>query len=224
MNDSVESLLAEQIAYYRAAADEYGKTAIPEVPLAELEAAHERAIAELELFRPTGDVLEFACGPGTWTSLLADHANTVSAVDASPEMLRLAEASVADPRVRFLRADLFSWEPDRRYDDVFFGFWISHVPLERFADFWALVDRCLKPGGRVAFVDDAFRTAEELIEGPGSSVILRRLTDGTAHRAVKVPHTPAELEAKLRDLGWNIGVRYLAGPLFWGSGGRSAGS
>src|SRR6266511_3494592 len=29
---------------------------------------------------------------------------------------------------RFIRADIFEWVPDRRYDVVFFGFWLSHVP------------------------------------------------------------------------------------------------
>jgi hypothetical protein len=29
--------------------------------------------------------------------------------------------------------------PDRRYDVVFFGFWLSHVPLERFDAFWSMV-------------------------------------------------------------------------------------
>ena len=58
-------------------------------------------------------------------------------------------------RVRFVEADLFAWRPDRRYDAVFFGFWLSHVPLERFDGFWALVADCLAPGGRVCFVDDA---------------------------------------------------------------------
>jgi hypothetical protein len=33
--------------------------------------------------------------------------------------------------VRFICADLFAWSPERRYDVVFFGFWLSHVPLER---------------------------------------------------------------------------------------------
>ena len=106
-----------------------------------------------------------------------------------PEMLALARRQVPAGRVRFIEADLFGWEPDRRYDAVFFGFWLSHVPLERFADFWDLVARALKPGGRVAFVDDAFRTPDELIEGEESATIQRRLNDGTAFRAVKVPHT-----------------------------------
>ncbi len=51
------------------------------------------------------------------------------------------------------------------------------------------------------FVDDGYRAPEELIEGESSSTVLRRLNDGTAHRAVKVPHRADELEARLADVG-----------------------
>ena len=61
---------------------------------------------------------------GTWTPQLLRYATDVTAVDASPEMLAIAAARCQDDRVRFVQADLFSWEPDRRYDVVFFGFWL----------------------------------------------------------------------------------------------------
>ncbi len=83
---------------------------------------------------------------------------------------------------------------------MFFGFGLSHVPLERFAALWALVGNCLAPDGRVFFEDDAHRTPDELIEGEASATIRRRLGDGTAYRAVKVPHAPAELERELTGL------------------------
>ena len=135
-----------------------------------------------------------------------------------------ARRRIADSRARFLLADLFSWTPDRRYDVVFFGFWLSHVPLDRFAWFWTLIAACLEPAGRVFFVDDAFRAADELIEGPASSTIRRRLNDGSSYRIVKVPHETAELEARLRDLGWDIAVHSTRGPFYWGAGTRSQGS
>jgi len=100
-------------------------------------------------------------------------------VDASPEMLAIAAAQAGSERVRFIQADLFAWEPDRRYDVVFFGFWLSHVPPARFESFWALVADCLKPQGRVFFADDAYRAPSELAEGPSSPVIRRQLGDGT---------------------------------------------
>jgi ubiquinone/menaquinone biosynthesis C-methylase UbiE len=137
-------------------------------------------------------VLELACGPGVWTSQLLRHATDVTAVDASPEMLAIAAARVGDDRVRFIQADLFTWVPDRRYDVVFFGFWLSHVPPGRFESFWTLVAACLKEDGRVFFADDAYRTPGELIEGPSSSTIRRQLEDGTSYRIVKVPHRPPD--------------------------------
>jgi demethylmenaquinone methyltransferase/2-methoxy-6-polyprenyl-1,4-benzoquinol methylase len=216
--NDVDRLLAEQIAYYRARAPEYAETAIPDISDAGMSKAWQEISAALAAVEVTGDVLELACGPGIWTGRLLETASSVTAVDASPEMLAIAEAKVDGPRARFICADLFSWAPERRYDLVFFGFWLSHVPLERFDAFWEMVERCLRPDGRVVFVDDAYRTDDELIEGPQSSLIQRVLNDGTAHRAVKVPHTPKGLEDRLARLGWRIIVRSMPGPFFFGMG------
>jgi trans-aconitate methyltransferase len=137
-----DPLLAEQIAHYRAIAEEYEDHAISELGADELTAA-------LEAFRPAGRALELACGPGAWTERLLRDATSVTAVDAAPEMLARAKARVGDDRVRFIHADLFAWQADRRYDVVFFGFWLSHVPLDRFDSFWSLIGTCPEPTGRV---------------------------------------------------------------------------
>jgi SAM-dependent methyltransferase len=212
----LDTLLAEQIAYYRALAPEYGEDALIELGSEVLEGAGQELLRAIDAFAPSGDVLELACGPGTWTADLLRHAERLTCVDASPEMLELAARRAGDGRARFIRADLFSWEPDRRYDVVFFGFWLSHVPLARFDAFWDKVARALRPDGRVLFVDDAYRTADELIEGEGSSTIRRRLRDGSAFRAVKVPHTPEGLERRLADAGWTCSVTPVSGPFFRG--------
>ena len=208
------ALLAEQAAFYRAVAPEYDDHALPFAGGGELAQA-------LDAFRPAGSVLELACGPGTWTPQLLQHATDVTAVDASAEMLGIASSRVGAAPVRFLQGDLFTWHPDRRYDVVFFGFWLSHVPAARFTSFWSLVDDCLRPDGRVFFVDDWHRTEEELIEGEYSPVVQRRLTDGTAYRIVKIPHQPADLERQLARIGWSINVHSISGPYYWGSGTRT---
>jgi SAM-dependent methyltransferase len=209
----LDRLLDEQRDYYQAMAADYLDQGL------DLPGGDELTEA-LDAFRPSGSVLELACGPGVWTGRLLRHATDVTAVDASPEMLAIAAARVGDERVRFIQADLFTWKPDRRYDVVFFGFWLSHVPAERFESFWSLVADCLKPGGRVFFADDAYRTPEELVEGPSSSTIRRQIPDGTAYRLVKVPHQPADLERQLRRLGWHVSVTPTAGPFYWGAGSR----
>lgn len=207
----LDRLLGEQLAYYRALAGDYLNQDLG------LPGGDELAEA-LDAFRPTGSVLELACGPGVWTSKLLRYTADVTAVDGSPEMLAIAAGQAGAERVRFIQADLFTWRPDRRYDVVFIGFWLSHVPAERFAAFWSLVADCLKPEGRVFFADDAYRTADELVEGPASSTIRRQVPGGTTYRLVKVPHQPADLERRLRRLGWDITVTATAGPFYWGAG------
>ena len=153
-----DQLLAEQRAYYSALAPEYLDQGLDLPGGAELADA-------LDAFRPAGSVLELACGPGVWTRQLLRHASDVTAVDASKEMLAIAARSVpGGAPVRFVQADLFAWEPDRRYDVVFMGFWLSHVPAERFESFLDRVAAALAPGGRVFFADDGYRAPDELIE------------------------------------------------------------
>jgi trans-aconitate methyltransferase len=208
---ALEQLLAEQTAYYRAVAREYEDHAL-EAP------GEDELFAALDSFRPTGSVLELACGSGLWTAQLLRYAESITALDAAPEMLAIASTRVRDDRVRFVEADVFSWQPDRRYDVVFFAFWLSHVPLDRFESFWSLAADCLQSNGRVFFIDDGHRTPDELIEGESSSTIRRRLNDGTTYRAIKVPHRPAELEDRLARLGWHVTVTPASGPFFWGAG------
>ena len=214
----LQGLLGEQVAYYRARAPEYDSEALDALGLTggdELDRAVEAILSG-------GDVLELACGTGMWTERLLRQAASMTAVDASPEMIEIASKRVgAHANVRFIQADLFGWLPDRRYDLVFFGFWLSHVPPVRFESFWGLVAECLAPGGRVLFVDDAYRTSDELTEGDRATTIRRRLDDGSAFRIVKVPYTAAELERRLTQLGWSIEVHATSGPFYWGTGQRA---
>ena len=122
--------------------------------------------------------------------------------------------------MRFVQAELFDWGPDRRYDVLFFGFWLSHVPpgaSRPSGHLWPTA----WPKGRVFFADDAYRAPGELVEGPSSPVIRRQLTDGAPYRLVKVPHQPASLQEQLKRIGWSITVTATAGPFpFYSGAGR----
>ena len=169
-----------------------------------------------------GDVLELACGTGRWTPLLAARARSVTAVDAAPEMLALARQRVGNLPVAFIQADVFGWEPPRRYDTVFFAFWLTHVPLARFAAFWSLVGAALASGGRVCFLDDTSRerAGERFVADQATPAVWRRLRDGSEHRVIKVYYSPAALAARLAELGWSAEIHETRTPLLVGTARR----
>jgi len=213
---TVEDVLAEQRRYYAARAPEYedwwwrrGRYALDgedeERWFADV-AEVENALRELA---PLGDALELAAGTGIWTRQLVPLADRVVALDANEETLALNDAGA-----EHVVADLFAWEPEERFDSCVFGFWISHVPAARFAEFWTLVRRAVRPGGRVFLVDGAIGG-----RGPGGEEELRTLNDGRAFRIVKRFWTPAELTELVRPFGFELALRESAnGQFLYGSG------
>ncbi|HVS04739.1 MAG TPA: class I SAM-dependent methyltransferase [Candidatus Dormibacteraeota bacterium] len=222
-----DALIADQIAYYRARAGEYDENLRQLERYVSLggtvagrpddEDRKEVAILlnALDGMRPFDTVLELACGTGWWTQWLAHHARQVTAVDAAEEMLALNRERVKAANVRYVRADIFSWRPDRQYDLVFFAFWMSHIPHDRFAAFWQLVRDSLAVNGQVFFIDELKRSwgLETRVD---DDAVLRQLEDGRQFRAVKVFYEPSELETKLRTLGWNVEVRRAGRRFYWG--------
>lgn len=152
----------------------------------------------------TGEIVDLAAGTGWWSPLLASRGE-LSLYDASPAALdRARERLVAHG----LRAHLHvrdAWaEPDRVVDGLFMGFWLSHVPRERLAEFLGLGRRWLKPGGRIAFIDSLADPASGAVDNPeprdGRAV--RRLADGREYTIVKVFYTPDELAVALGAAGF----------------------
>jgi 2-polyprenyl-3-methyl-5-hydroxy-6-metoxy-1,4-benzoquinol methylase len=213
-----DTLLSEQLDYYRARAAEYDTWWLRQGRFdrgAEANAAWFAQTTELERvlgrFDPRGDVLELACGTGLWTRHLAGYAARLTAVDAAPEVLAINRQRVGDPTVHYVQADVFDWSPPpAAYDACVFTFWLSHVPTDRFAGFWEMVAATLKPGGRVLFIDSA-RTerstaADHQLPGEQEQTMTRRLEDGREFQIVKRFYDPGRLTADLAQLGWNAEI------------------
>jgi 2-polyprenyl-3-methyl-5-hydroxy-6-metoxy-1,4-benzoquinol methylase len=224
----------DQIAYYQARAGEYDEWFYrqgrydrgPELNqwwFAEIEQIRKA----LDEFGPAGRVLEFACGTGLWTAQLLGHAEHVTAVDVSREMLGITKSRLQSGRVRYVQADIFDWRTAERYDAIFFSFWLSHVPPERFGHFWQLVDQSLAPGGRVFFVDSRYNpnsTAHNhQLEGAEATTTTRRLNDGREYRIVKIFYEAHRLAKQLAVLGWDFTIDQTAHYFLYGRGGRQAG-
>ena len=213
-------IVSNQIDYYRARAGEYDEwwfrtgrydhgEEFNSKWRAEV-AAVEAAVADWLALRKPGSLLELACGTGLFTRHLAPHVGRLTAVDASPEAIAINRGRVGAHNVDYVQADLFAWQPRARYDAVFFSFWLSHVPDERFAAFWSTVSAALAPGGSVYLIDSAFdptSTAKDhVLPGRDTEIATRKLNDGREFRIVKIFYEPGALVAKLAPLGFRADV------------------
>lgn len=224
-------LLREQLDYYNARAPEYDDWWYRRGRYdrgIDANACWIAEVAQLEqavaAFAPLGHVAELAAGTGLWTRWLAPVSKQVVAVDASQEMLVINRARVGTARVDHVRADIFDWVPPRRFDEVFLGFWLSHVPPERFEVFWQLVDRLVVQQGRFFFIDSLYSetstAVDHRLEGTPALSATRRLNDGREFRVVKVYYDPADLRRRLQELGWDADVRTTGRFFLYGYGRR----
>jgi SAM-dependent methyltransferase len=217
----VSDLLREQKRYYAERAPEYddwwyrrGGFELEPAALARWQADAAEAETALEALTPLGRVLELAAGTGIWTRKLVEPAERVVAVDANAETLALNTAAA-----ELVRADVFEWRPAERFDLVFFSFWLSHVPEERFDEFWALVRGALVPGGRVFLVDSSAEDTTHTGTDQDGWEESRSLADGRTFRIVKRRWPPDELAARVRPLGVELDLRDTAnGHFLYGSG------
>lgn len=215
----MDKTLIQQIAYYDARAGEYDEwfhrtgryDRGPELNQRWFADMQMLAVA-LDAFGPSGDVLEFACGTGIWTERLAQHADRITALDSSSEMLHRNQQRLGGrtDKVEYVRANIFEWEPPRQFDVSFFGFWLSHVPPDQFEAFWNLVRRALRPGGRFFFADSHYEPTSMAVDHSAQDraqiISHRRINDGREFDIYKVFYEPDALERRLRVLGLNAAV------------------
>ena len=194
-----DEVVTEQVDYYRRRAGEYDETAYGDIAAARTRIG--RLVTEM---RPSGQVLEIACGTGLWTEALAGWASQVTAIDAAPEAVAIARNRIRAANVSFEVADVFSWQPGTRFDVIFFSAWLSHVPASRFEPFWRLLRDLLADDGRVLFIDEHVDERGKEVYLPGrDEVVERQLNDGHRFRVVKNFVDPADLELRLGQLGWD---------------------
>ena len=223
MGDELDSLPAGQVAfvsYCRGEAPKHGMTERVD------EISGGKLLAALEALAPQGSVLHLSCGSGRWIQALAKHASEVTGVDASPKVLRVAAWRIRDDsirdRVRFVEGDVFDWEPDQRYDVVFFRACLSYVSAREFNHFWALIADSLNPGGRVFFIDQPppLPGQAQAIPPAVLPAFERFVQSGTRCGVIKTLYGPDQLPKRLAELGWSVAIHPVSLRLFYATATR----
>jgi demethylmenaquinone methyltransferase/2-methoxy-6-polyprenyl-1,4-benzoquinol methylase len=173
-----------------------------------------------------GQVLEVASGTGIMTEVLVTKAAAVTALDSSPGMIEKCKSRLrGNSKVRYILADFYHWKPDMAYDAVAFSFWLSHVPKSKLDGFVSKVSRCLKPGGRVFFVDQREEAMEhEALIRPGGEIAKRTLPDGREFRVIKHFYSPKEIRECFHRNGISIAISSTPTHFYYAEGAKSEGS
>ncbi len=93
---------------------------------------------------PVGHILDLGCGPANAAAEMREHNFEVDAVDASPEMVRLAN------KTHYIGARLATFDDIDgydTYDGIWANFSLLHAPVEDFPRHLNALYRALKPGG-----------------------------------------------------------------------------
>lgn len=226
-----DRFLSEQIDYYRARAPEYDQWFLRQGRYDRGPESSRRWFEEVDAvrgalgrFRPAGHVLELACGTGWWTAELARTATRVTALDAAQETLALNRQRVRSPQVEYVQADIFEWQPsrpDERFDAVFFSFWLSHVPPQRFDGFWDRLRGWLAEDGQVFFVDSrrepTSTASDHQLPQQESIVASRKLNDGREFSVYKIFYDSTELADRLHNIGWNAQLQMTPSYFIYGT-------
>lgn len=183
----------EMKAYYSARASYYD--AVYEKP------ERQNDIAFLREYLPARlagrNVIEVACGTGYWSQHIAPVCLSFIATDGIAEPLEFARQRPGILPAQCRVADAYAL-PDSlgRFNGAFAGLWLSHVPVERRAEFFRSLHALLEPGSRVVLIDNSEVQCRELPiaerDEQGNTYQHRPLRDGSVHRVLK--NFPSESE------------------------------
>jgi SAM-dependent methyltransferase len=231
-----ESVLREQQIYYNERAAEYDQWWLRTGRYDRGEEENAIWFAEQDEVRTAfaaagwgGDVVELAGGTGTWTLWLAERVAAVTVLDGSAEMIaintnRLREHGLLQ-KVSFEQLDLFDWQPERTWDGLFMGYFLSHVPDDRLERFLAAVAAAIRPGGWIGILDGRRDERSSSPDQPpppeGTDTMTRRLNDGREFTIVKRYDTPDTLSAALARHGIDARAQTTATHFLYAVGTKS---
>jgi 2-polyprenyl-3-methyl-5-hydroxy-6-metoxy-1,4-benzoquinol methylase len=165
-----------------------------------------------QLPAPCAKVLEIGCGAGRLTRAISGRGATVTGIDASPEMIRLARNRTRDSAgVEFVCGDfsVLSMEPGT-YDCVVSVATLHHLPTEQAL---SRMKSLLRPGGMLVIhdirspsgvVDWMVSGLAALVTGDAVWWVSQRLREGRALRDAWREHGSEErylTMAEVRSLG-----------------------
>jgi demethylmenaquinone methyltransferase/2-methoxy-6-polyprenyl-1,4-benzoquinol methylase len=193
------------VSYYKDRALEYEK--IYSKPERQEDLKSSTAI--LQKIFANKQVLEIACGTGYWTERIAEKATSVLATDINETVIEVAKTKgLSTEQVSFEIADIYNFPAHDKFECLFGGFIWSHVLLQNLDEFLSTVNRLVKPGGTIVFMDNNYvegsNHAITKTDDHGNTFQARKLEDDTTHLVLKNFPTEDFLRKKIKGIAGEI--------------------
>jgi len=104
----------------------------------------EQLIGVIKRCKPNDYILDLGCGPAVSSATMRDHKLRVDPVDASTEMVKLANQAF---KINARQAFFQDIDGINIYDGIWANFSLLHASSEELPGILALLHRSLKPGG-----------------------------------------------------------------------------
>ncbi len=158
------------------------------------------------------DILDVACGTGVMIPFYLDRgAASVTAIDISPEMARIAgEKFVGDPRVRVLCGDVEETAFDRTFDRIVVYNAFPHFPSPQ--RLIRQLASLLKEGGRLTIAHGASREAIDGHHAGPASAVSNGLMQADRLKKLFDPYFEVEVMISNRQMYQVSGVKWETQP------------
>jgi SAM-dependent methyltransferase len=161
-------------------------------------------------------VLELACGSGYWTEFISIAAESVLAIDASPEMLALAAKRDVDPDVvTFAQGDAMTLAdiPAGQYTACFAAGWWSHIGRAEQEKYLALLRSKLGKDALLVLLDsnqvEGVSVPIARTDADGNTYQFRTAPDGERFEIMKNYPTDSWLRKRLSNAAREVRVKRL---------------
>lgn len=120
---------------------------------------HYSRILEAVAERSLGHVIEFGVGTGNLTSRLLERGLSVTGIEPSPAMRKIAEAKLSG-KARIMDGDFLSFPENENPTTLVSTYAFHHLTDEEKRDAIGLYGKILPNGGKIVFADTMYESAE----------------------------------------------------------------
>jgi demethylmenaquinone methyltransferase/2-methoxy-6-polyprenyl-1,4-benzoquinol methylase len=175
----------------------------------------------------SGKCIDLACGTGFWLPVYEKNCTKITLIDQSENVLaecrkKIQKLGIGN-KTEIIRNDIFGYPfSEHEYDSVLMGFVISHFTETGLDDFFRVIRKIIRPGGRFIIMDSVWNEIIAKIRSNKAGLIKRSLKDGRKFEIFKRYFEKQDLHDLAEKHNINLAIVYWGKVFFLAAGNFSS--